>query len=434
MRHQTAGVQFYTTVNLCDTYWNQVTDGSMPSVTLGSTDLYWSTPTPHTLVGGSRVFTTVTLVTASTHTITATGGGYAVGVSSPLVVDANNAARLLVVLPGETLVNGKNSAPYGRSGLPNTQTAGQNFSASVYAIDNWYNLVTTVNQNPINIVTSDPYDTDPGNRPMNNGALAVTCQAHTAQPTTVTAYDGDLSAPALAEHQSSAFAVNPGVPKKLQVLVPGETYVPGSGTGRSGSPSDVQAGASFNATVRSCDDYWNLSYSSPIVRVWTADPNDTNPSWTGQIFGSAAVTITMVTASTGTTTYPVYADDDDAPEPPDFLAHASQGIKVLPGIPVQLLVALPGEEFEGGTPSGKTGTPGVQTAGSLFSVRAAICDSYWNRVLSTPVQIEATSPVDPYDAEPPREDVNPADGTASVMRRHPSPVLLRDQPSATQRD
>ncbi|MHB9154077.1 MAG: RHS repeat domain-containing protein, partial [Endomicrobiales bacterium] len=402
---QTAGAGFNATVNLCDDYWNRILSGAMPTVTLGATDVFWSTPAARPLVNGTFIFNSAVLYTASTHTLTASGGAYQLGVSSPVVVNPSSATQLLVVLPGETQVNGKINGTLGRSGTPQTQTAGQNFTPTVYAVDAYYNYVNSESRT-VTVTTSDSYDTDPNNgagMSMTSGLLTAVCQLHTAQPATVTA-----SAAGLTAHQSSNVNVIPALPVKLQVLVPGEYAIPGFGRG--GSPENVQAGVSFDATVRSCDDFWNLSYAEPLVDVWTTDPNDSDPSWSGIITGSGTVSITMVTASTGTSTFAVYAADGDGLAP-NLLTHNSQGIRVLPGVPAKLFALLDGESFAGGTPSGKTGTPTVQTAGTPFNVQVALCDNYWNPVPNASVIVRATSPQDPYDVEPSTDSIDTASGT-----------------------
>ncbi len=272
---QIADDAFNVTVNLTDNYWNRViVTTAMPSVTLGSTDLYWSTPTARTLVSGTVVFSgayAADLVTAATQTITASGGGYVTGVSSPVCVNPNAPTQLIVIVPGETQVNGRNIVPVGRGGTPVTQQVGQSFVVTAYAVDRVFNLTPSVNDT-ISFVTSDPYDLDPGNILMTGGVATATCQLHTAQPTTVSGADAGLNLPENlgGPYNSSVINVIPGVAKKLQVLVPGETALPGFG--KTGSPGSVYAGTSFTSTINVCDDYWNLTSTSPIINVLDNKP------------------------------------------------------------------------------------------------------------------------------------------------------------------
>ena len=45
---------------------------------------------------------------------------------------------------------------------------------------------------------------------------------------------------------------------RLQVLLPGESPAPGTGTGKSGAPTSQTVGVPFNVTVRATDSTWNL--------------------------------------------------------------------------------------------------------------------------------------------------------------------------------
>ncbi|MBN1822759.1 MAG: hypothetical protein JW803_00410 [Endomicrobiales bacterium] len=409
---QTADESFNLTVNLCDNNWNKVVTGSMPSVELGSTDLFWSTPTARTLSAGAVVFQGIyapKLITATTHTMTVTevtSFGYAMGISSPVCVNPNSANQLVVIVPGETQVNGKIYAPYGKSGSPTPRTVGEDFNVTVYATDRVYNRIPGQG-GTVDIQTSDLNDLNPGVISMSNGIIVTTCTLKTAAPTTVSGTHSTLGGP----HQSSSMQVLPGVPKKLQVLVPGEYAAPGTPSGRStpgGTPDDVYAGVQFTVTVNACDDYWNLASTQPIVTVWTADPYDLpDPAWTGQMFTSTTVNVAMVTKSTGTVTFPVYVEDTSG----ILSSHASQGITVLPGNPQKLLVIMEGESFAGGSETGKSGSPVSHTAGASFNATAAICDAYWNVAPGNAAWVRVTAPDDPYGTWPSSAAINTGNGT-----------------------
>ncbi len=122
---------------------------------------------------------------------------------------------------------------------------------------------------------------------------------------------------------------------------------------------------------------------------------------------STTVPVTMVTASTGTVTYTVNAADTSNL----LLSGVSGGVTVLPGTAQKLLVILQGEDFRGGTASGKTGTPVAQTAGTAFSVTGAICDAYWNRAPNTSVVMQVNAPLDTYGVAPASAPVDTGSGT-----------------------
>ncbi|MCS7151963.1 MAG: hypothetical protein NZ928_06225 [Endomicrobia bacterium] len=388
----------------------------MPLVSVWTSDPYDTHPTALTLVNGQRLFA-ITLVTASSVTITVSGGGYTMGISSEVPVIPNVPTRLLVVVPPQQQVNGKwNVEPVGRTNVAvTTQTAGVPFQVTVYAVDNWYNFVSTVTQT-ITFITSDQYDTDPGARTMVGGVATANIDFRTAKSQTVTAIDNDPNSPNLQSHTSSLIPVQANVPKKLHICAPGETYdpgrppyVPGSVTGgKQGTPSNQTAGVSFNTVIRITDEYWNLSYlsSGATVQVNTNDLYSPSNNTQFVIYSSAVVPVTLVSASSFTADKTVYVEDIDGVDPTLSLGR-TQSIFVEPGTPQKLLLVLPGQTLTGGHPRGKTGIPQVLVAGQEFQVICAITDAYFNPVPGISVTLQADSPLDNYDSEPPPRDVEP---------------------------
>ncbi|MEO0223494.1 MAG: hypothetical protein ABIL76_00175, partial [candidate division WOR-3 bacterium] len=420
IRTQTAGVGFTIKVNLCDAYWNRVKEGPMPLVSVWTSDPYDIHPTALTLVNGQRLFT-VTLVTASSVTITASGGGYTMGVSSEVPVVPNVPTKLLVVVPPQQQVNGKwNIEPVGRTNVAiTTQTAGVPFNVTIYAVDNWYNFVSTVTQT-ITVITSDDYDTDPGNVTMVGGVATASIDFRTAKMQTVTAVDNDPNTPSLQSHTSSLIPVQANVPKKLHICAPGEIYdpgrppyVPGSAIGgKQGTPTNQTAGSAFDVVVRITDDYWNLTSILPYgatVQVNTNDPYSPSNNTQLVIYSSAVVSITLVSASSSTADKVVYIEDIDGVDP-TLSVGRTQNIFVGPGTPTKLLLVLPGQTLVGGHPRGKTGQPQTLVAGQQFTVTCAITDAYFNPTPGVSVTLQADSPLDNYDTEPSPRDVDTATG------------------------
>src|SRR5258705_1577405 len=56
---------------------------------------------------------------------------------------------------------------------------------------------------------------------------------------------------------SDPFVVHPGALARVQIVVPGETVLPGSPSGKTGSPASQSAGRAFQVNVWSTDSYWN---------------------------------------------------------------------------------------------------------------------------------------------------------------------------------
>jgi len=96
---QTAGVSFPVRVNVTDVRWNVITSSS-PAVTVTTTDLFDS-PDPKniTLVSGTSNFY-LTLVTAATTQLTASGSGLNSQTSPVITVVPGAAAKLQLLVPG----------------------------------------------------------------------------------------------------------------------------------------------------------------------------------------------------------------------------------------------------------------------------------------------------------------------------------------------
>ncbi|MBI5573744.1 MAG: right-handed parallel beta-helix repeat-containing protein [Elusimicrobia bacterium] len=201
------------------------------------------------------------------------------------------ASKLVVVAPGETFTDG-----VGKAGAPTSQTAGVSFTITVNAvgITNWIdptaNQITTV-------TTTDNYDTEPINRQLQNGTTTFDITLVTAKVSSVTASATGITA------GSSYLNVVAGLPSKLQVLVPGETVVSGSATGKTGTPNNQQSGAAFNITVNVVDSYWNLVTSTqPTVKIVTSDPVDTEPINRQLQNGTTTFMVTLITLGNTTIT------------------------------------------------------------------------------------------------------------------------------------
>ena len=180
-------------------------------------------------------------------------GNYESGFSTTVFYVTQPASKLVLVAPGETFNSG---SP--KSGSPIAQTAGVSFMVTVYSVDSSYYLVpTTVT---VSINTSDNFDSEPAAKPLIAGSTTFALTLITAGNTQISANSVGLSS------DTAIVSVVPDVATKLQILVPGETAVPGSSTGKSGTPINQVVGSTFTITVSGVDDYWNLS-SAAVATV-----------------------------------------------------------------------------------------------------------------------------------------------------------------------
>ena len=110
------------------------------------------------------------------------------------------------------------------------------------------------------ITSSDTYATLPANAALVGGTktFSVTFKRATGSGWTVTATYVS-GAPTLTANTGTATLVNAGTATQLQVLMPGETAVPGSTTGQTGRLRRAQtAGTAFNVTVNAVDANFNV--------------------------------------------------------------------------------------------------------------------------------------------------------------------------------
>ncbi len=106
---------------------------------------------------------------------------------------------------------------------------------------------------------------------------------------------------------------------RLQVLLPGESPAPGTGTGKSGAPASQTVGVPFSVTVRACDSSWNLVTGiTSSVLLTSTDASASLPAAFSLVGGSASVQVTMNAAGMFTFT----ADDQSDPTIPVAVSSA----------------------------------------------------------------------------------------------------------------
>src|SRR5206468_1637904 len=94
------------------------------------------------------------------------------------------------------------------------------------------------------------------NAALAGGTTNFSATLKTAGSATLTA--SDVTHATVTNNTSPSITVNPGAFAKLQILAPGETAAPGSGTGKTGSPTAQTVEVPFTVTVNAVDADWNL--------------------------------------------------------------------------------------------------------------------------------------------------------------------------------
>ena len=87
---------------------------------------------------------------------------------------------------------------------------------------------------------------------------------------------------------------------------------------------------------------------------------------------------------------------DDITTAPNMLSTSTAYFVVGASNAVQLLILMPGENYQPGDATGKSGSPSTLTAGTEFKLTVKGCDVNWNTVdISAKVKLE--TPTDDYD-------------------------------------
>src|SRR6185312_9537903 len=155
------------------------------------------------------------------------------------------------------------------SGTITTQTAGIGFPVTVRAVDAYFNK-TADQPSGMTLVGSDPHDNRPGEYQSDPLPIALNAGTLSSTWTFVTASAGgwtlQANAPGLnvPSDLSPAIPVGAGIPRTLQVVLPGETAVAGLGTytlgslGRTGSAQAWISGVSSQVVVNVVDKHFNV--------------------------------------------------------------------------------------------------------------------------------------------------------------------------------
>src|SRR5205814_9745812 len=106
-----------------------------------------------------------------------------------------------------------------------------------------------------------------------------------------------------------------------------------------------------------------------------SDSTATLPANAGLISGTKTFGVTFRTSGSQTLTASDFTDGTKT-------TNTSPSISVGSGVLVKLQLLVPGETAAPGTPTGKTGSPAPQIAGTAFSVTVNAVDNTWN-VVST---------------------------------------------------
>src|SRR5438874_5166137 len=260
---QTAGVPFFITVNACDASWALV-----PSVThsiqILASDASASLPAPAQLVAGTGAFLVI-LNAGGNFTI------YAHDLSDVTIPDGASSLVRSIVLQSLEFSN-----------IAKHETAGAPFSITITARDPNGVLVSgfTGAVRLRELTSFGEGRITPSTVTLTAGQWTGNVTAFRADATNINSGNVNLRAEVQAHPSqsgaSNSFIVHPGPFRRVQIVTPGESPLPGSVSGIAGVPASQSAGRSFTVSVYGTDDYWNQVLVADAVQVASStDPADT---------------------------------------------------------------------------------------------------------------------------------------------------------------
>jgi len=231
--------------------------------------------------------------------------------------------------------------------------------------------------------------------PYNGGAALSTTRGSYVQPTIVSFSAGVCGTNVvvtLAESlalqcfagtvsgTSNVFEVQPGIPKRLVAILPGEQLAPGIPGGRTGQPTNQTAGDTFSLLVYLTDGWFNQRSRDDSVYFGSNDRFALLPAG-GQLSSGAGSFKAGLRAAGQRRIYALPARGES------LLADTSSAVNVIPGPFTEMLLVAPGETLlpgdtttsAWGTP-GKAGTPDPQFLRKPFDLSVYPCDHCWNAV------------------------------------------------------
>lgn len=289
-RAQTSGVPFSVTVRACDSGWNTV-PGVTNALQVLSSDASATLP-PSTQLANGAVTVTVTFNAGGTFTV------YAHDVTDGTIPDGVSASVASLVLQG--FVFNSNNFKNRTAGVPDNTT--------IRAVDPQGNTLTGFS-GVVRLKETTSFgdgETVPASVTLVNGQWSGGVACLRADETNVNRGNVNVyawleSAPS-KNGTSDPFLVHPGAFSRVQLLVPGETPLPGSAAGKSGSPATQAAGRAFPVNVYATDNWWNPVSSSDNVRITSSDAAASTPVSGALSGGYRSFNVTLNTVGTHTLT------------------------------------------------------------------------------------------------------------------------------------
>jgi hypothetical protein len=389
---KTAGVPFAVSLTALDASNNIVTSFN------GTANLTANYPVIGSVSLGTVTFTAgvcntalspnVTLYDASEANVTlgvsVTYPGYftASGTSPGFVVNAAALSQLVIVGPGQTFTPGVNggNGRVGQSETTTAQTAGLPFQIKVYAVDAYFNTVTTSTSVTVTCAADNQAGFNAATvQPFTNGQVTVNCNLKTVGPTGFLKISASNGSSAVDD---DIVPLNPAAMNHFTFLNPGNQV-------------SAKAGVSFQLNVCARDAYENTvtSYTgTPVLSVIVGG----NPLTTPDYFTNYDLVFDNTTNGVSTTYMIIYKRLLTATinvTDGSYNAGPQLNVSISPNNYNKLIIVALGESQDQGnnTDHGKSGTPVTATVGGDESINIYATDLYGNVVNSITDNIQITS-------------------------------------------
>lgn len=287
---QIVGVPFEVVIRACDGNWF-IVPNIVDVVSWQSSDATATLPLAAALLAG-QMTATVTLHSAGTFTISGQDLG------DTAIPEGFSAGVVAVVMAG-----------FEFAGIaPRDQVAGQPITVVVTAVDPSGNPVGGYS-GPVSLqqfTSTGQGRMSPEIITLSAGAWTGEVQLFLADDTSPTRGNVNLHAFLPADisinGSSNYFRVLPGVLKRIQLLLPGQTAHPGTIDGLTGAAASQGAMQPFTISLQSSDDYWNPVPANDLVRIVSSDPGFAEPTPISLSEGTASASIQFATAGIFTLT------------------------------------------------------------------------------------------------------------------------------------
>ena len=355
---RTAGSAFSVTIRAVDAASNPVTDFSGTLDLSASTGIETISPQSVSMVDG--VWTGNITLTRAGSFVSVSAEDQTLpphtGTSNQFTVQTGSLTRLQVLLPGETATPGVSP---GKTGTVSPILAGSSISARVNAVDNWWNVISSVTHT-VHLSSSDGSASLPPDAALFNGTRTFSVTLNGTGLQTITAHD--VTQTGVTAGVSSQILVNPG---ELYQFTFNNIVGP------------VTAGVPFAVSIVAEDQTGNrlVEYSGNITLSASTGTGTVSPVSIVINQGLYTGNVTLNKAENG-----VSLSVTDGASP----AHtgSSNQFRVNPGALDRFQVIVPGIVATPGVSPGYSGSPDDQLAGQPFPVQINGVDSHWNLVTS----------------------------------------------------